>query len=226
MPNNTMPDSMRKTRVNSTSIQRRGLMLALSSPSGAGKSSISRRLLTEDSGLHLSISVTSRPKRPGEVDGTDYYFVSQSQFQRLTDEGAFLETAHVFGHYYGSPKAETEAQLAEGRDILFDIDWQGTQTLKAKAGEDLVSVFILPPSFQELEVRLRKRGRDSEEDVLRRMAKASDELSHFAEYDYIIINRDFDHSVRQILAILTAERLRRQRQGGLTEFVRGLQNGK
>ncbi|MCG8624953.1 MAG: guanylate kinase [Proteobacteria bacterium] len=208
-----------------SNIKRRGLMLALSSPSGAGKSSISRALLAHDSGLHLSISVTSRPIRQGEVDGEDYHFVSKPAFEDMVKQGAFLEHALVFGNLYGSPKATTEQQLVRGRDVLFDIDWQGTQSLKAKMRDDLVTVFILPPSFQELESRLRRRGRDSEEDVVRRMAKAADELSHFAEYDYIVINTDFDHSVQQVLKILAAERLKRHRQNGLTDFVRGLQEG-
>ena len=229
MPNNmssNMPNNMSgKSPAASPSIKRRGLMLALSSPSGAGKSSISRRLLDYDSELHLSISVTSRPKRQGEVEGEDYYFVSHTEFQKMVKADAFLEHALVFGHLYGSPKAITQEQLAAGRDILFDIDWQGTQALNAKMRDDLVTVFILPPSFHELEARLRRRGRDAEEDVVRRMAKAADELSHFAEYDYIIINREFEDSVRQVLAILAAERLKRHRQNGLPDFVRGLQNG-
>jgi len=206
-------------------VQRRGLMLVLSSPSGAGKTTISRKLLERDGNLSMSISVTTRPRRPGEVDGNDYHFIDAAEFDRLVGESALLEHAKVFGNYYGTPRAAVEAALAEGRDVLFDIDWQGTQQLAEKAREDLVSVFILPPSTRELERRLKSRAQDSAAEVTRRMAKAADEMSHWAEYDYIIVNHDIDSSTRRVQAILQAERLRRERQVGLSEFVKALREG-
>jgi guanylate kinase len=206
-------------------IKRRGFILVLSSPSGAGKTTISRRLLERDPALTLSISATTRPRRPGEVEGRDYYFVEGGAFESMVREGAFLEHALVFGHRYGTPYAPVSAALAEGRDVLFDIDWQGTQQVAEKARDDLVSVFILPPSTRELERRLHARARDPEEVVRSRMARASDEMSHFAEYDYVIVNRDFEESVRQVEAIVQAERLRRERQIGLAAFVKELREG-
>jgi len=206
-------------------ISRRGLMLVLSSPSGAGKSSISRRLLEEDDNLHLSISATSRKRRPGEVEGVDYSFVSTEEFQLMINQNRFLEYAKVFDNYYGTPRAQVEDKMNQGKDVLFDIDWQGTQQLKARARDDLVSVFILPPSIAELENRLNKRGQDTPEVVARRMSKAADEMSHYPEYDYIIVNVDLDASVRQVKSILMAERLRRDRQTGLTGFVKSLRDG-
>ena len=206
-------------------IHRRGLMLVLSSPSGAGKSSISRRLLESDDNISLSISATSRKRRPGEVEGRDYHFVTPEDFQIMIHENRFLEYAKVFDHYYGTPAEQVREKLNQGRDILFDIDWQGTQSLKATARDDLVSVFILPPSYRELEVRLKKRNQDTDQEVAKRMSKAADELSHFPEYDYIIINHDLEESVKQIHAILMAERRRRYRLNGLTDFVRNLQAG-
>ena len=206
-------------------ISRRGLMLVLSSPSGAGKSSISRRLLEEDDNLHLSISATSRKRRPGEVEGVDYSFVSTEDFQLMINQNRFLEYAKVFDHYYGTPRAQVEDKMSQGKDVLFDIDWQGTQQLKARARDDLVSVFILPPSIGELENRLNKRGQDSPEVVARRMSKAADEMSHYPEYDYIIVNIDLEASVQQVKSILMAERLRRDRQTGLTGFVKSLRDG-
>ncbi|PDH66232.1 MAG: guanylate kinase [SAR116 cluster bacterium MED-G04] len=207
-------------------ISRRGLMLVLSSPSGAGKSSISRRLLASEDNLHLSVSATSRKRRPGEVEGVDYQFVNNEDFRLMINNDEFLEYAKVFDHYYGTPRAQVEGNLASGRDVLFDIDWQGTQQLKASAREDLVSVFILPPSVAELERRLMKRGQDTAEVVARRMAEASSEMSHYAEYDYIIINEDLDASVERVASILMAERLRRDRQTGLTGFVKSLREGR
>ena len=207
-------------------ISRRGLMLVLSSPSGAGKSSISRRLLESEDNLHLSVSATSRKRRPGEVEGVDYQFVNNEEFRLMINNDEFLEYAKVFDHYYGTPRAQVEGNLASGRDVLFDIDWQGTQHLKASAREDLVSVFILPPSVAELERRLMKRGQDTAEVVARRMAEASSEMSHYAEYDYIIINEDLDASVERVASILMAERLRRDRQTGLTGFVKSLREGR
>ena len=206
-------------------IKRRGLMLVLSSPSGAGKTTISRKLLERDGNLSMSISVTTRPRRPGEVDGQDYHFIDAMEFDRLVGQDALLEHAKVFGNYYGTPRAAVESALAEGRDVLFDIDWQGTQQLAEKAREDLVSVFILPPSTRELERRLHSRAQDSAAEVARRMAKAADEMSHWAEYDYIIVNHDIESSTRRVEAILQAERLRRERQVGLSEFVKALREG-
>lgn len=206
-------------------IHRRGLMLVLSSPSGAGKSSISRRLLESDNNLSLSTSATSRKRRPGEVEGKDYNFVTPEDFQIMIHENRFLEYAKVFDHYYGTPAEQVIETLGRGNDILFDIDWQGTQSLKAKARDDLVSVFILPPSYRELEIRLKKRNQDTDQEVAKRMSKAADELSHFPEYDYIVINNDLEESVKQIHAILMAERRRRYRLNGLTDFVRNLKAG-
>jgi guanylate kinase len=206
-------------------VRRRGLMLVLSSPSGAGKTTLSRMLLDRDGGLDMSVSVTTRPKRPGEVSGVDYHFIDASEFNLRVNRRELLERAKVFGHYYGTPKAPVEAALAAGRDVLFDIDWQGTQQLAQAAREDLVSIFVLPPTVADLERRLRARAQDSDEEVARRMAKASDEMSHWAEYDYIIVNRDIEESVTQVEAVLAAERLRRQRQVGLAAFVNRLRAG-
>ena len=203
-------------------IHRRGLMLVLSSPSGAGKSSLSRQLLAADNNLKLSISMTTRNPRPAEKEGRDYFFVDEPEFNRLVQNNTLLEFAKVFGHYYGTPKDAVEAALRAGQDVLFDIDWQGTQQIAEKAREDLVTVFILPPSTAELERRLRERAQDPGEVVEARMAKAADEMSHYAEYDYIVVNDDMQKSTQQILAILTAERLRRDRQEGLVDFVKQL----
>jgi guanylate kinase len=200
-------------------------MLVLSSPSGAGKTTISRALLDRDDNLSLSISATTRPKRPGEASGRDYRFVDPAEFNLMVNRRELLEHAKVFGHYYGTPRAPVEAALNDGRDVMFDIDWQGTQQLAQSARDDLVSVFILPPSMEELERRIRARAQDTEDVVLARMGKASDEMSHWAEYDYIIVNQDFDESVRNVEAILTAERLRRTRQVGLIDFVKRLRDG-
>jgi len=204
---------------------RRGLLLVLSSPSGAGKTTITRRIIERDGNLGISISVTTRKQRPGEVDGVHYHFIDQARFDRMVREGALLEHATVFGNRYGTPRAPVEAALAAGRDIVSDIDWQGTQQLREGARQDLVSIFILPPSTRELERRLKARAQDSAEEVGRRMAKAADEMSHWAEYDYIIVNRDLERSLVQVQAILQAERLRRERQVGLHEFVKGLREG-
>jgi guanylate kinase len=200
-------------------------MLVLSSPSGAGKTTISRRLLTVEPGLVLSISATTRKMRPGEQDGADYHFVDRAVFERMVAEGAFLEYARVFDHQYGTPRAPVEQSLTAGRDVLFDIDWQGTQQLAQNAREDLVSVFILPPSVAALEQRLKTRAQDSAEVVAQRMAKAADEMSHWAEYDYIIVNDDLEISIQRVRAILLAERLKRHRQVGLAEFVKDLREG-
>lgn len=206
-------------------IRRRGLMLVLSSPSGAGKTAISRRLLEQDRALRMSVSVTTRPPRPGEVEGRDYYFVDRPAFAALVAEDALLEHAEVFGNGYGTPRGPVEETLNAGGDVLFDIDWQGTQQLHERAEADLVRVFILPPSGAELERRLRSRAQDSDAVIAGRMAKAADEMSHWPEYDYVLVNQSLEDSVAMVAAILKAERLRRGRQIGLSEFVRRLQAG-
>ena len=207
-------------------IQRRGLMLVLSSPSGAGKTTLSRQLLDNDSHIQLSVSCTTRAKRPGEKDGVDYKFLDTASFRGMIDRSEFLEHARVFDHYYGTPRAAVEAALDSGRDMLFDIDWQGTQQLKEKGRDDLVTVFILPPSTRDLERRLITRAQDSPEVVAQRMAKAADEMSHWAEYDYVVINRDIATSLTELKSILTAERLKRERQFGLSAFVKALREGR
>ena len=203
-------------------IRRRGLMLVLSSPSGAGKTTIARALLGREPNLNLSVSVTTRPKRPGEREGVDYRFVDEAAFAGMVERGEFLEHATVFGHRYGTPRADVDEALDAGRDVLFDIDWQGTQQLRQGAREDLVSVFILPPSTAELERRLHERAQDPEDVVRGRMAKATDEMSHWAEYDYIVVNADVEESVAKVQAVLEAERIRRERQVGLPDFVERL----
>jgi guanylate kinase len=200
-------------------------MLVLSSPSGAGKTTISREILAQDANIVMSVSATTRPRRPGEQDGVDYNFTDLTAFNLMVNRRELLEYAKVFDNYYGTPAAPVEALLSGGRDVLFDIDWQGTQQLAEQARDDLVSVFILPPSMVELGRRLESRAQDSAEVVALRMAKAADEMTHYAEYDYIVINRDVAQSVAQTLAILQAERLRRDRQIGLGEFVKGLRQG-
>jgi len=204
-------------------IARRGLMLVLSSPSGAGKTTLSRMLLAGDKHVELSISVTTRPKRPGEIDGRHYHFIDKARFARMTKKGDLLESAQVFGHHYGTPRAPVVKALRAGRDVLFDIDWQGTQQLREKVRNDLVSVFVLPPSIPELERRLRSRAQDNDDVIHTRMAKAADEMSHWAEYDYIVVNNDLDYAFAEVRAILAAERLKRERQTGLSAFVCGLQ---
>jgi guanylate kinase len=201
---------------------RRGLLIVLSSPSGAGKSTISRMLLDADGDVTMSISATTRPKRPGETDGVDYHFVDDVQFDRMIDAGEFVEWAPVFGHRYGTPKAPVKDALREGRDILFDIDWQGTQQLAAAMGEDLVSLFLLPPSMPELERRLRVRGTDTEAVIADRMSRAAGEISHWPEYEYVLVNRDMDECLKQVRAIIAAERLKTRRQTNLVPFVRNL----
>ena len=204
------------------SIQRRGLMLVLSSPSGAGKTTISRKLLAQDPDITMSVSVTTRPPRPGEVEGKDYYFVDHARFDRMVEDGALLEHAKVFGNMYGTPSQPVFAALEAGRDVLFDIDWQGTQQLSGKARTDVVRIFILPPSTEELEKRLRTRAQDTDEVVAARMSKASEEMSHWAEYDYVVVNVDVEESLARVKAILAAERARRERQVGMAEFVNRL----
>jgi guanylate kinase len=203
-------------------LSRRGLLIVLSSPSGAGKSTISRMLLAADREVEMSISATTRPKRPGERDDVDYHFVDDAEFDRLVAAGDFVEWAPVFGYRYGTPKAPVKAALKAGRDILFDIDWQGTQQLQAAMGEDLVRIFILPPSMAELERRLHARGTDSDEVIADRMARAAGEISHWPEYDYVLINRDTAECLSEVKAIVAAERLKRGRQVGMVPFVRDL----
>jgi guanylate kinase len=206
----------------STEIARRGILLVLSSPSGAGKTSITRALVAEDEGLMLSVSVTTRARRAGEVDGRHYHFVAAERFAAMARGGELLEHATVFGNSYGTPRAPIEAALSRGRDVVSDVDWQGTQQLRASVRDDLVAVFVLPPSLAALEERLRARAQDSDEVVRARMAKSAEEMSHWPEYDYVVVNRDLRDSVRQVRAILDAERLRRERQVGLAAFVNRL----
>ena len=203
-------------------IQRRGLMLVLSSPSGAGKTTLSRRLLQSDPGIVMSVSATTRQPRPNEIDGQDYFFVTPEKFDTMVADGEFLEHAVVFGHKYGTPRTPVMKALEQGKDVLFDIDWQGTQQLKQQVRDDLASVFVVPPSKAELERRLQIRAQDSEEVVRQRMAKASDELSHWAEYDYLLMNDDIQHAMGKLEEILRVERSRRARQPGLAKFVQKL----
>jgi guanylate kinase len=210
----------------SPAIRRRGIMLVLSSPSGAGKSTISRRLLLQERDqLTMSISATTRPRRPSEVSGQDYHFISREDFDRMVRNGEFLEHADVFGNGYGTPRAAVEKAIKDGRDILFDIDWQGTEQLRAALPGDLVAIFILPPSIEELERRLRTRAQDSDEVVAKRMAMAHREISHWRDYDYVLVNDDVEKCLAEVGAILTAERVRRERREGLESFVRDLGAG-
>ncbi|HXL47734.1 MAG TPA: guanylate kinase [Xanthobacteraceae bacterium] len=212
-----------RDRQHKDAIARRGLMLVLSSPSGAGKTTLSRKLLEADPGVELSVSVTTRKQRPGEIDGRDYHFIDAERFETMVKGGELLEWAQVFGHRYGTPRAPVEAALLSGQDVLFDIDWQGTQQLREKADHDLVSVFVLPPSMRDLERRLRRRAQDSDDVIRARMATAAEEMSHWAEYDYVVINTDIDRAFAEVQTILAAERLKRERQTGLSDFVRQLQ---
>jgi len=206
-------------------LRRRGLLIVLSSPSGAGKSTISRMLLASDPEVTLSVSATTRPKRSGERDDVDYHFVDDAEFDRMIAAGDFVEWAPVFGYRYGTPKAPVKAALKAGRDILFDIDWQGTQQLHAAMGEDLVRIFILPPSMAELERRLHSRGTDTDQVIADRMARAEGEISHWPEYDYVLVNRDTAECLGEVRAIVAAERLKRSRQVGMVPFVRDLVAG-
>ncbi len=203
-------------------LARRGLLFVLSSPSGAGKSTIARKLLASDDGLEMSVSATTRPMRPGEVDGTDYHFVDLERFRAMVAAGEFLEWAHVFGHRYGTPHAPVDAILSRGRDVLFDIDWQGAQQLYQQAGGDVVRVFILPPSMEELHRRLAGRATDSPEVVEARMSRAGSEIAHWDGYDYVLVNDDVDRCFGEVKTILAAERLKRSRQTSLIGFIRGL----
>ncbi len=205
---------------------RRGLMFVLSSPSGAGKSTLARRLMERNGEIVLSVSATTRPPRPGEMDGREYHFVDHDRFEAMMGEGALLEWARVFDNYYGTPRAPVESALAGGKDVLFDVDWQGARALRGAAPEDVVSVFILPPDMVELERRLHTRAQDSEAIIARRMAKSADEIRHWEEYDYVLVNRDLDASAEDIQRILTVERGRRARQSWLSGFVDALLNGR
>ncbi|KPQ08546.1 MAG: guanylate kinase Gmk [Rhodobacteraceae bacterium HLUCCA12] len=204
-------------------MQRRGLLIILSSPSGAGKSTLARRLMEWDPALSFSVSATTRPPRPGEVDGQHYHFKTREAFVSLVDSGGMLEHAEVFGNYYGSPKAPVEAAMEAGRDTLFDIDWQGGQQVRnSSLGKDVVSIFVLPPSIAELDARLRKRAQDSDAVIAGRMARSRDEISHWAEYDYVLVNDDLDATAEALITIIRAERMRRDRQPWLNDFVRAL----
>ena len=214
---------MARAARNRKRIARRGLMFVLSSPSGAGKTTLSRMLLKADRNIALSVSVTTRPKRRGEVNGRDYHFIDPGRFTTMAKSGELLEWAEVFDHRYGTPRRPVEQALGAGRDVLFDIDWQGTQQLHEKARDDLVSVFILPPTVRELERRLHARAQDTSDVIGSRMSKAAGEMSHWPEYDYVIVNSDKARAFTEVRAILAAERLKRERQIGLSEFVRGLQ---
>jgi guanylate kinase len=205
-------------------VERRGLMFVLSSPSGAGKTTLSRMLIAETPALQMSVSATTRPMRPGEAEGKDYHFVDQKRFDAMVTNGELLEWAKVFENHYGTPRAPVEASLAAGRDALFDIDWQGTQQLRSRSPNDVVSVFILPPSVAALEQRLHTRAQDSEEVIRGRMKKAGDEMSHFDAYDYIVVNDNIGIAFEAVKSILRAEQLKRERQVGLSGFVRGLQS--
>jgi guanylate kinase len=213
----------RKVKRKAKGIARRGLMLVLSSPSGAGKTTLSRMLLEADASVELSVSVTTRPRRANEKQGRDYRFIQKPQFEKMVEKGELLEWAEVFGNLYGTPRKPVERALAAGRDVLFDIDWQGTQQLREKVRGEMASIFVLPPSISELERRLRARALDAEPVIRGRMAKAVDELSHWAEYDYVVVNDDIKRAFEDVKQILAAERLKRERQTGLSAFVRNLQ---
>ena len=217
------PDMPTDTPMPRPSIARRGLLYILSSPSGAGKTTLARRLVAADPNITLSVSVTTRKSRPGETDGVDYHFTDHARFEAMKTSGALLEWARVFDNFYGTPRTAVDAAIQAGRDVLFDIDWQGAQQLSEKMPGDVVRVFVLPPSGSVLETRLKSRAQDPPDVVARRMAAASAEISHWPEYDYVIVNTDLDDSVRAVTAILVAERLRRERLLGLSSFVRGMQ---
>ncbi len=218
-----MDDAFQQTQ-DADRTARRGLMLVLSSPSGAGKTTLSRMLLEVDKSVELSVSVTTRPRRANELDGRDYHFIDEARFRTMVESNELLESAEVFGNLYGTPRRPVEQALASGRDVLFDIDWQGTQQLREKARSDMASIFVLPPSILELERRLHMRALDDERVIKSRMAKAGDELSHWAEYDYVIINDDIDQALAKVRMVLSAERFKRERQTGLSAFVRRLQS--
>lgn len=205
--------------------QRRGLMVVLSSPSGAGKSTLTRRVLAQNPDMAMSVSATTRPARPGEVDGSDYVFVSKSKFAQLEADGEFLEHAKVFDNFYGTPRGPVEAALQNGRDVVFDIDWQGAQQLSEAASDDIVKIFILPPNMRELEQRLKTRAQDSDSVIAKRMSKSEAEISHWAEYDYVIVNENVETALAELLTIIAAERMRRRRQPWLSGFIKSLVTG-
>ncbi len=211
--------------LDSLKTQRRGLMIVLSSPSGAGKTTMTRRLLAQDPAIAMSVSVTTRAPRPGERDGEDYYFITKEKFAELEADGQLLEHARVFDNYYGTPRGPVEEALGDGKDIVFDIDWQGAQQLTEAAADDLVKIFILPPNMRELEQRLRTRAQDSDDVIAKRMSKSEAEISHWAEYDYVLVNENIDRAMGELLSIVTAERMRRRRQPWLSSFVKRLVDG-
>ncbi len=217
-----MPVTIKAPKTAVPAINRRGLLFVMSSPSGAGKTTLSRKLLAEDPGITMSVSVTTRQPRPGEVEGEDYHFITKDKFEAMIAKNELLEWANVFGNMYGTPKRPVEQALEAGRDVLFDIDWQGTQQVAQAMSDDLVRLFILPPSAEALRTRLINRAQDSSTVVAKRMAEAGREISHWLEYDYVVVNHDVEKAHREVMGILTAERLRRRRQLGLTDFVRGL----
>lgn len=204
---------------------RRGIMVVLSSPSGAGKTTLTRKLLRENPDMAMSVSATTRQPRPGEKDGEDYYFISKNKFTDMVDDDEFLEYARVFDNFYGTPRAPVETALGDGRDVVFDIDWQGAQQLTQAAADDLVKIFILPPNMVELEKRLRTRAQDSDEVIAKRMSKSENEISHWPEYDYVIVNEDVDVAMGELRTIVSAERMRRRRQPWLSGFVKSLTTG-
>ncbi|HVZ99774.1 MAG TPA: guanylate kinase [Caulobacterales bacterium] len=208
------------------SVARRGLMFVLSSPSGAGKSTLARKLIEEDGNVSLSVSATTRERRGNEMDGREYYFMDRERFEAMADRGDFLEHAMVFGHHYGTPRAPVEALLIQGRDVLFDVDWQGARALRAAAPDDVVGIFILPPSMAELERRLHARAEDQPDVIAKRMARSRDEISHWAEYDYVLVNTSIEETHAHIRQILAAERLKRTRQVWLPVHVERLMEGK
>lgn len=201
---------------------RRGLMIVLSSPSGAGKTTLTRRLLSENTGMKMSVSGTTRPPRPGEKEGVDYYFITKNQFSDMVNDQEFLEHAKVFDNFYGTPRGPVEEALSKGQDVVFDIDWQGAQQLAEAAADDLVKIFILPPNMRELESRLKSRAQDTDAVIAKRMSKSENEISHWAEYDYVIVNEDIDTALDELLTIVSAERMRRKRQLWLSGFVKTL----
>ncbi len=208
--------------LNEIKAKRRGLMVVLSSPSGAGKTTLTRKLLKENPDMAMSVSATTRSPRPGETDGEDYYFISKNKFAQMIDDEAFLEHARVFDNFYGTPRAPVEQALGDSRDIVFDIDWQGAQQLTQAAADDLVKIFILPPNMRELEKRLKSRAQDSDETIAKRMSKSEAEISHWAEYDYVIVNEDIDIAMNELRTIVASERMRRRRQPWLSSFVKSI----
>ncbi|MDI7861086.1 guanylate kinase [Rhizobiaceae bacterium n13] len=213
---------MTPAKTSPTKIARRGLMMVISSPSGAGKSTIARLLLSKDDNLSLSVSVTTRSRRPSEIEGVHYHFVSEREFERLRDSDSLLEWAQVHGNFYGTPREPVEIAMAEGRDMLFDIDWQGAQQLQEKMKADVVSIFVLPPTMYELQSRLHRRAEDTEEVIAKRLANSRSEIEHWREYDYVLVNDDLDTAFEAVQSIIRAERIRRDRRHGLFDFVRGL----